>query len=109
VRSLDIRERLEHEALNSTDSRSRIAALRELARMDTEPATRADTIATSFRFATGSVMLEPRPEGKIRMWLRTPRGWEDLFDEWLTPRQAVAVLVKVVLEREREAAQPAEV
>jgi hypothetical protein len=87
--TLDIRARLEHEALNSADGRSRIAALKELRPLDErEQAER--TQGREHRFLGGTIVLEPADRNGER-WnflLRQQGGWRPLGGPPLLPKQA---------------------
>jgi len=68
--------RLEHEALNSADGRSRIAALKELRLLDEhEQAER--TQGREHRFLHGTIVLEPADRNGERwnLLLRQQDGW----------------------------------
>jgi hypothetical protein len=76
--SLDIRERLEHEALNARDSRTRLSALKMLHELDAEEPASSRYEQTGFLFGRTSMVLEPVPERRIRLWRRTERGWDQV-------------------------------
>jgi hypothetical protein len=87
--TLDIRGRLEHEALNSADGRSRIAALKELRLLDErEQAER--TQGREHRFLHGTIVLEPADRNGERwnLLLRQQDGWRPLGGPPLPPKQA---------------------
>jgi hypothetical protein len=87
---VDIRERLEHEALNSADGRSRIAALKELRLLD-EREQAGRTSGREHQFLLGTIVLEPA-DRKGERWnlLLRHRRWEPVAGP-LPPEQAWAL------------------
>jgi hypothetical protein len=101
--TLDIRERLEHEALNARDSRTRLNALKMLHELDAEkPASLYEQ--TGFFFGRASMVLEPVPERRVRLWRRTERGWDQVGT--FPPEQAFLIVYKALdLENAEEPPQ----
>jgi hypothetical protein len=100
--SLDIRERLEHEALNARDSRTRLSALKMLHELDGEKSAPSTAEQTGFYFGRTSMVLEPVPKRRIRLWRRTEGGWDQVGTY---PREQAFLIVCHALDLEN-AEQP---
>jgi hypothetical protein len=112
---LDIRERLEHEALHARDSRTRLNALKMLRELDVEPDAEGSDQSeaarnkrffknSGFFFAPGALVIERR-EDRFRAFLRTRRGWEPAPVD-LDTREGRRALLLVLAELFLEAPLP---
>lgn len=106
--TLDIRERLEHEALHSGDSRTRLSALKMLKDLEPEESNHAADGPSIYTLRHGTLILEPEPgtgpEPRYRLMVRVRGGIEHAAND-LTARQACAFVIMMLLLSEEEVSE----
>jgi hypothetical protein len=95
--ALDIRERLEHEALHAGDSRTRLNALKMLQDLDAKPDAEGTSGPPLYGLLRGALILEPESgsDRRYRLMLRVRGGIEHVADS-LKPAEGLYLIASAI-------------